>query len=61
MKKLREFSDKDFIIEQLTLQYLQGKSANSALEYVKLYRKTKDEIKSAFEETEEQVNWKALL
>ena len=44
--------DKKTIIELLALQYIQGKSTNSATEYVQLYRDTKKEIETAYEETE---------
>ena len=32
----------------LTLQYIQGKTANSSAEYVKLYREAREEIESAY-------------
>ena len=47
-KLMSELSQKEFVIEMLTLQYIQGKTANSAAEYVGLYRKARKEIKSAY-------------
>lgn len=48
-KPMSELSQKEFIVEMLTLQYIQGKAGDSAAEYVKLYQQAKDEIKSAYE------------
>ncbi len=41
----------DYIVEMLTLQFIQGKATNSALEYVELYRQARKEIESAYNET----------
>ncbi len=49
-KKIADMTDEDFTVEMLTLQFIQGKAADSALEYVKLYRQAKEEIKSAYKE-----------
>lgn len=51
-RHLSDMTDKDFVIEMLTLQYIQGKATGSAPEYVKLYEQTKEEIKAAYKETE---------
>ncbi len=60
-KKISEMTDEDFTIEMLTLQFIQGRTINSALEYVKLYRQTKDEIKSAYKETKGKFNPGSLI
>ena len=48
-KVVSELSQKELLIEMLTLQYIKDKAANSPAEYVELYRKTKEEIKSSCE------------
>lgn len=45
---MSKLSQREFVIEMLTLQYIQGKTANSAAEYVKLYQEARKEIKSAY-------------
>ena len=45
---MSKLSQREFVIEMLTLQYIQGKTANSAAEYVKLYREAREEIESAY-------------
>ncbi len=47
-----DFSE-DTLIKLLTLQYIQGKKADTPLEYVKMYRKVKAEISDAYDATEE--------
>ena len=49
-KPLSDTPHDEFIIEMLALQYIQGKVADSATDYVAMYRKTKEEIKSAYSE-----------
>lgn len=45
-------TNENFIIELLTLQYIQGKTANTPLEYLEMYRKAKAEIETAYKETD---------
>lgn len=49
-RPLSDTSHDEFIVEMLALQYIQGKTTNSAADYVAMYRKAKDEIKSAYSE-----------
>lgn len=51
----------DFVIEMLTLQFISGKTADSAAEYVELYKKAKREIENAYEKTKEPFNPDPLL
>lgn len=41
-------SKDDFVIEMLTLQFINGKTADSAAEYVELYRKAREQIVAAY-------------
>ena len=45
-----ELSEKS-LIQLLALQYIQGKAADTAQEYVKMYREAEAEIKAAYEAT----------
>ena len=60
-KRFSDMTDVDFTVEMLTLQYLQGKATGSVLEYVKLYKQTKEEIKAAYKETEKPFDVKPLI
>ena len=41
-------SKKDFVIEMLTLQFISGKTADSAAEYVELYKEIRKQIEEAY-------------
>lgn len=49
------------LIKLLALQYIKGKSADSASEYVKLYRAAEKEIRDTYEATKEAFPLKNML
>lgn len=59
-KQLSDMTGRDFAIEMLTLQYIQGRATDSPLEYVKLYKQTKEEIEAAFKETDQPFSFSVL-
>lgn len=54
-------SKDDFVIEMLTLQFISGKTADSAAEYVKLYRDAREQIFSAYTDSKEGFDFKPLV
>ena len=48
-------------IKLLAMNYICGKETDSASEFVKLYRQAQKEIKTAYEETEPELNLNSLL
>lgn len=54
-------SKDEFVIEMLALQFISDKTADSAAEYVELYRKSREQIKAAYESQKEPFNTDPLL
>ena len=53
-------SKDDFVIEMLTLQFISGKTDDSAAEYVKLYRDAHEQISSAYADSKEEFDFSPL-